>query len=143
VRGDLHTVPVPGAVDGWLALLARYGRLPADVVFAPAIELAEAGFVPSIMLTLASHLVHDLPGAQELCPDGPLDLQHVVRLPGIGRTLRAIARDGRDGFYGGEFGRGLRTLSGVGARSVDRPAAVAGLSHAGQCVDGRPGRHPE
>jgi gamma-glutamyltranspeptidase/glutathione hydrolase len=110
VRGDLHTVPVPGAVDGWLALLARYGRLPADVVFAPAIELAEAGFVPSIMLTLASHLVHDLPGAQELCPDGPLDLQHVVRLPGIGRTLRAIARDGRDGFYGGEFGRGLRTL---------------------------------
>jgi gamma-glutamyltranspeptidase/glutathione hydrolase len=33
-----------------------------------------------------------------------------VRVPGIARTLRAVGRDGRDGFYGGEFGRGLREL---------------------------------
>jgi gamma-glutamyltranspeptidase/glutathione hydrolase len=31
----------------------------------------------------------------------------VVRRPGIGRTLRAIADQGRNGFYGGEFGAGL------------------------------------
>ena len=110
VRGDIRSVQVPGAVDGWLALHERYGRLPLPDVLAPAIELAEEGFPASIMLALASHLVHDLPGAGELCPDGPLAIGQTVRLPGIARTLGAIARHGRDGFYEGEFGRGLLDL---------------------------------
>jgi gamma-glutamyltranspeptidase/glutathione hydrolase len=110
VRGDIRSVPVPGAVDGWLALHERYGRLPLERVLASAIELAEDGFPASIMLAFASHLVHALPGARELCPDGPLEIGATVRLPGIARTLRAVARDGRAGFYGGEFGRGLLEL---------------------------------
>ena len=110
LRGDVRSVPVPGAVDGWLALHERHGRLPLDEVLAPAIELADQGFPASIMLALASHLVHALPGARELCPAGPLEVGQRVRLPGIARTLRAIARDGRDAFYGAEFGRGLLGL---------------------------------
>ena len=112
VRDDLRSVPVPGAVDGWLALLERYGRLPHDAVFAPAIELAEEGFVASLLLTLASHLIADVAGAEQLCPNGPLTMGQVVRLPGFARTLRAIVADGRDGFYGGEFGRELLRLGG-------------------------------
>jgi gamma-glutamyltranspeptidase/glutathione hydrolase len=112
VRGDIRSVQVPGAVDGWLALHEHYGRLPLHDVLAPAVELAEEGFPASVMLALASHLVHALPGAGELCPDGPLTEGQTVRLPGIARTLRAIARDGRQGFYGGEFGRGLLALGG-------------------------------
>jgi gamma-glutamyltranspeptidase/glutathione hydrolase len=110
VRGDFRTVPVPGAVDGWLALHGRFGRLPLETVFGPAIELAEEGFVASLMLSLASHLVATVPGAAELCPDGPVPLEAHVRLPSMGRTLRAIVREGRDGFYGGEFGRNLVEL---------------------------------
>ncbi len=110
LRGDIRSVEVPGAVDGWLALHERYGRRPWAEVLAPAIELAEDGFPASIMLALASHLVHDLPGAGELCPHGPLDIGQWVRLPGIARTLRALAAEGRSGFYGGEFGRGLLDL---------------------------------
>ncbi|HXY26969.1 MAG TPA: gamma-glutamyltransferase [Acidimicrobiales bacterium] len=110
LRGDIRSVPVPGAVDGWLALHARHGRLPLDIVLAPAVELAEEGFAASVLLALSSHLVHGLPGARQLCPHGPLDVGQRVRLPGIARTLRAIARDGRHGFYGGEFGRGLLEL---------------------------------
>ena len=110
VRGDFRTVPVPGAVDGWLALHDRFGRLPLATVFAPAIELAAEGYVASPMLSLASHLVHDIPFAQELCPNGPLALEQVVRLPGVARTLQAIAKEGRDGFYHGEFGRNLVEL---------------------------------
>ncbi len=110
LRGDIRSVQVPGAVDGWLALHERYGRLPLADVLAPAIELADDGFPASIMLALASHLVHALSGAGELCPDGPLEIGQRVRLPGVARTLRAITRDGRDAFYNGEFGRGLLAL---------------------------------
>jgi gamma-glutamyltranspeptidase/glutathione hydrolase len=110
LRRDIRSVQVPGAVDGWLALHERHGRLPLDRVLAPAIELAEDGFPASIMLAFATHLVHDVAGAGELCPDGPLEVGATVRLPGIARTLRAIAREGRAGFYGAEFGRGLLEL---------------------------------
>jgi gamma-glutamyltranspeptidase/glutathione hydrolase len=118
LRKDARSIPVPGAVDGWLALLERYGRLSHDVVFAPAIALAEEGFVASLILSLASGLIHDVPGAQELCPDGPLGLEQHVRLPGIARTLRAIVAGGRDGFYSGEFGRELLAV-GQGAYTPD------------------------
>ena len=109
-RRDVRSVPVPGAVDGWLALHDRHGRLPLGDVLAPAIELAADGFAASVMLALATHLVHAWPGAGELCPAGPLEVGQRVRLPGIARALGAIASGGRDAFYGGEFGRGLLEL---------------------------------
>lgn len=112
VRGDLHSVPVPGAVDGWLALHGRYGRLPLSAVLAPAIELAEEGFVASLVLAMASSLVHELPDARELCPHGAMELEEHVRLPSLARTLRAVADGGREGFYQGEFGRNLVEMGG-------------------------------
>ena len=111
LRGDIRSVPVPGAVDGWLALHERYGRLPLDEVLAPAIELAEDGFAASIMLALASHLVHALPGAGELCPDGPLEVGQRVRLPGHRpHAARHRPRRARRASTTGEFGRGLLEL---------------------------------
>jgi gamma-glutamyltranspeptidase/glutathione hydrolase len=125
LRGDVRSVQVPGAVDGWLALHERYGRLPLDDVLAPAIELASEGFAASIMLALASSLVHALPGAGELCPEGPLEIGQTVRVPGIARTLRTLARHGRDGFYQGEFGRGLLELGGGHFAPSDFAASAA------------------
>ncbi|MHB1519225.1 MAG: gamma-glutamyltransferase [Acidimicrobiales bacterium] len=106
-RGDIRSVPVPGAVDGWLALHGRFGRLPLESVLGPAIELAVDGFATSVLLAAASHLVHDLPGADQLCPNGPLRRGERVRLPGVARALEALVSDGRDGFYRGEFGQEL------------------------------------
>ncbi len=125
VRRDIRSVPVPGAVDGWLALHERHGRLPLAAVLAPAIELASEGFAASVMLALASHLVHRLPGAGELCPAGPLEVGQRVQLPGIARTLGAIARAGRDGFYGGEFGRGLLEVGGGHFAPADLAVSAA------------------
>ena len=48
-----------------------------------------------------------------------------VRVPGIARTLRAIARDGRAGFYEGEFGRGLLELGGGHFHPEDLAASAA------------------
>ncbi len=112
LRGDLRSVPVPGAVDGWLALHGRYGRLPWATVLEPAAVVAEEGFAASTILAFASHLVAHIPGAAQLCPGGPLRPHQRVRLPGIARTFRELASRGRDGFYGGEFGRALLELGG-------------------------------
>ena len=38
------TVSVPGAVDGWYELHARYGRLPMEDLLAPSIRYADEGF---------------------------------------------------------------------------------------------------
>ncbi len=48
-----------------------------------------------------------------------------MRLPRIARTLRAVARDGRAGFYGGEFGRGLLELGAGHFTSGDLAQSLA------------------
>src|SRR5262245_24221656 len=42
---SVHAVTVPGAVAGWARLLDDYGTMPLDRLLAPAIALAEGGFV--------------------------------------------------------------------------------------------------
>src|SRR5688572_30737393 len=42
---SVHAVTVPGAVDGWTRLLKDHGTMPLERLLAPAIELAERGFV--------------------------------------------------------------------------------------------------
>ncbi len=125
LRGNVASVPVPGAVDGWLALHERYGRLGWDAVLEPAIALAADGFAASLLLAFASHLVAQVPGASQLFSDGPLEPGRLVRLPGVARTLRELAGRGREGFYGGEFGRALLELGGgeYTADDLARPLA--------------------
>ena len=110
-RHDIRTVTVPGCVDGWIALHRRYGSLPLAELLAPAIDLAEHGFPASALLSGSARRL-DAAGAANL-HELATQATHagaVVRRPGTGRTLRSIARDGRDGFYGGEFGAGLLAL---------------------------------
>src|SRR5579862_367579 len=42
--GPIHSVTVPGCVDGWEKLHQRFGRLPWGELFKPAIYYAENGF---------------------------------------------------------------------------------------------------
>jgi gamma-glutamyltranspeptidase/glutathione hydrolase len=106
--GDLRSVPVPGCVDGWLTLHARHGRLPLADVLEPARGYAERGFPASPTLARVAHTVAHLPGGSDFTGvSRPGD--RIVR-PGVARTLAAIAAEGRDGFYGGEFGEGLLAL---------------------------------
>ena len=108
-RHDVRSVTVPGCVDGWAALHERFGSLPLTTLLQPAIDLAEAGFAASPGLSDAVRRL-DGPGRQALSPLQSATKDGRVRLPGVARTLRAIARHGRDGFYGGEFGAGLLAL---------------------------------
>ncbi len=107
---DIRATPVPGCVDGWLTLLRRFGRLPVTEVLGPAAALADGGFPASPTLAAALPKLAGRPWAGDLARPGlrPGDL---VRRPGVARALRAIAADGRAGFYQGEFGAGLLGLA--------------------------------
>ena len=110
-RHDIRTVTVPGCVDGWIALHERYGSLPMTDILAPAIDLAEQGFPASPLLVGAARRL-DEAGRQQLAElaDQARRPGDLVRRPGVGRALRAIANEGRAGFYEGEFGDGLLAL---------------------------------
>jgi gamma-glutamyltranspeptidase/glutathione hydrolase len=110
VTGDIRSVPVPGCVDGWLALHERFGRLPLVDVLEPARRYAAEGFAASPILAWAVSAVIDLPGADDYRSAGTMRAGTRIRRPGVARTLDAIVADGRDGFYGGEFGAGLLAL---------------------------------
>jgi gamma-glutamyltranspeptidase/glutathione hydrolase len=110
---EVAVVPVPGCVDGWVALHDGYGRLPLDELLEPARRYADAGFPASPGLARAAGLVVRLPDAGDYRVPGGLHPGTIVRRPGMARALAAIAVGGRDSFYGGEFGAGLLAL-GVG-----------------------------
>lgn len=110
-RHDIRTVTVPGCVDGWCSLHARFGRLPLAEVLAPAISLAEQGF-PASPLLVGSLAMVDRRAGEALAELGgqarrPGDR---VRRPGVAAALRAVAASGRAGFYEGVFGEGLLAL---------------------------------
>jgi gamma-glutamyltranspeptidase/glutathione hydrolase len=104
---DPAAVPVPGCVDGWVALHDRFGRLPFAAVLAPAQRYAEEGFPASPGLVAALPQVIGLPEAADYGPAGTVAPGTMIRRPGVARALADIARGGRDAFYGGEFGTGL------------------------------------
>lgn len=112
MHDDVRSVPVPGCVDGWLALHAELGRLPLADVLGPAIDYATDGFPATPGLAGAVARIADRSGAEQFTPahGGPLRPGDVVRRPGVARALRAVVAGGRDGFYGGEFGEGLLDL---------------------------------
>lgn len=109
-EGDVRSVPVPGCVDGWVALHERFGRLPLADVLQPAIGLARDGFPASPLLAALLPLIAHVRGADDLVRDPPLSTGDCVTRPGVARALEAIAGQGRDGFYRGEFGDGLLAL---------------------------------
>ncbi len=97
---------VPGAVAGMTAALERYGSLPLAQVLAPAIRLAEQGFVVDSSLhgslRGSQRLITRFAGAQVFFPNGePLPVGARLVQPALARTLKAIAERGAPGFYTG------------------------------------------
>jgi gamma-glutamyltranspeptidase/glutathione hydrolase len=123
-RGDIRAAPVPGCIDGWLALHERRGRLSAATIFGPAIDYARNGFPVSPWLAASIGQLTDVVGCEDLTAH-PCQEGDVLTRPGVGRALEAIVAEGRAGFYHGEFGRGLLAM-GAGefvSGDLDRPLA--------------------
>ena len=108
---DPQTITVPGCVDGWEALIARYGSKGMEAVLAPAIALATDGFPASIELVGALTRRPELAAqtaARVLYPQAnPPAIGERLRRPDLASTLETIAAMGRDGFYLGRAGKGI------------------------------------
>ena len=77
----IHTVTVPGAVDGWSKMHARFGRLPWEDLFAPAIYYAERGFpVTELIQYDWAHTANRLAEDQAA--------RHIFRVPAVGEIFR-------------------------------------------------------
>jgi gamma-glutamyltranspeptidase/glutathione hydrolase len=106
------TVSVPGCVRAWDMLLARFGtRALADLI-QPAIRAAERGF--PITSTVSQGIGELYPANADpewrrvFAPAGrPPALGQPLVQADLARTLRALADDGPDLFYGGRVGQAI------------------------------------
>ncbi|MGH8222832.1 MAG: gamma-glutamyltransferase family protein, partial [Woeseiaceae bacterium] len=105
------SVSVPGTVDGWFELHARFGRLPMREVLAPAIRYAREGFPVSEYIAwlweLNAKSRGEFPGfAETFLPEGRAPQKgEIFRNPRLAATYEQIAEGGRDAFYEGEIAR--------------------------------------
>jgi gamma-glutamyltranspeptidase len=111
-RGILPaTLTVPGAVASWTEAHAAYGRLPLGRCLESAIGYARDGFPVTARLAywrgLARTELEKSPEAAAIF----LKPDPVLRNPDLARTLEAIARDGRAGFYEGDVAKELLRYS--------------------------------
>jgi gamma-glutamyltranspeptidase / glutathione hydrolase len=126
-----HTaVGVPGTVAGLWEAHQRYGNLPWKDLLAPAIRLAEQGFVVPAQLEQRMHddqqRLQQVPGFARYF--GAMRSGVAFRQPELAATLRRIAAAGRDGFYRG------RTATLI----VDEMHRGGGLISASDLVQYRP-----
>ena len=102
------TVTVPGAVSAWAAALERHGTMKLADLLAPAIRLAEEGWV--VTTTLDRDIASSAPklndgGRAIFAPGGALPpVGAVLRNRPLAATLRAIAAGGAEAFYRGPTG---------------------------------------
>jgi gamma-glutamyltranspeptidase len=114
-RGPLAALTVPGAVGGWMIALeaakANGGKLPLDVLLAPAISGARNGYVVTrSQARLAQEYLDELataPGFAEtfLVNGQPPKPGTILKQEALADTLAHLAFVGLDDFYRGDVGR--------------------------------------
>ena len=104
-----NSVTVPGAVSAWVELHAKFGKLPFERLFEPAISYGRNGFLvsPTIAEQWAAQvpLFESQPGfAEAFMPGGRAPKPgELVTLPDHAATLTTIAATNGEAFYRGEL----------------------------------------
>ncbi|HEY4123881.1 MAG TPA: gamma-glutamyltransferase [Rhizomicrobium sp.] len=111
-------ITVPGTVDAWFALHAKFGKLPMADDLAPAIGYAKDGYPVSQLVALYwkhnfaafernAAIIEERDNAKATyLTDGHTPAEgEVFRNPDLAETLSRIAKDGRDEFYKGDIAR--------------------------------------
>ena len=113
-------VSVPGAADGWFEMHKRFGKLPMRDILAPAIDYAQNGFPLTEVIAYYWDLnmrkleeahraglfkAFDNARATYLVNGHAPREGEIFKNPDLAKTLKLLARDGRDAFYKGPIAR--------------------------------------
>ncbi|CAN4277376.1 gamma-glutamyltransferase [Pseudoxanthomonas sp. LjRoot125] len=121
------SVGVPGTVRGWHEALRRYGTMSFEQVLAPAISVAEQGFLVdanfSALVARNEGKFNRFPAtaALYLRNGKALPTGTTLRNPDLARTYRLLAREGVEAFYEGPLARAI-------VDAVNRPPTTDGVS---------------
>ncbi|UHD44279.1 gamma-glutamyltransferase family protein [Aureimonas altamirensis] len=116
-RRGFESVTVPGAVSAWADLSSRFGRLPFEQLFEPAVRYAEEGYPVSPIIAeqwrRGAEELHSQPGyAQTFMPDGRAPRAgEIFRSAEMARTLRLIAESRGEAFYRGELAERIEAFA--------------------------------
>jgi gamma-glutamyltranspeptidase len=116
-RGPLAALTVPGAIAAWMlaqdAAKAHGGKLPLDILLAPAIKHARDGY--AVTRSQARLTAEKLPEMNEaigfekafLVDGKPPEVGATLKQAAFAATLDHLAHAGFDDFYRGDIGREL------------------------------------
>ncbi|KAI1126728.1 gamma-glutamyltranspeptidase [Nemania abortiva] len=119
---SVHAVSVPGAPAGWCDAVARFGsgKVTMEQILAPAIELGEKGF--PVSEGVAFFWERSEPLIRRASPNGSEMLKtdlsaiggarapragEIMKNPTLAATFRALATEGKAGFYTGRIAEAL------------------------------------
>jgi gamma-glutamyltranspeptidase / glutathione hydrolase len=112
-RNGPLAVAVPGLVAGLVEVQKKYGTMSLKEVIAPAIRLADEGFpiYPQLAgaITYRTKILGDSPVTRAIYfrDDRPLHEGELVIQKDLARTLREIAKKGKDAFYKGRVAKAI------------------------------------
>lgn len=103
-------VGVPGTVAGIIEVHKKFGSLPLEEIMAPVIALAERGVI--VTKNQEKRLASQREKFIEVNSDTTkfataYKMNDTIKYPALAKTLRSIAKNGRDGFYKGEVAKKL------------------------------------
>jgi gamma-glutamyltranspeptidase/glutathione hydrolase len=137
-----EAVTVPGAVDAWVKLSRKFGKLPFNELFEPAIDYAQNGFIVSPITAERWAAAADRYGnfadlRRTFLPGGRApEAGEIFICKDQAKTLRLIAGSMGEAFYRGDLARqivdcaqsngGLMTLEDLAEHSGDwvRPLSI-------------------
>jgi gamma-glutamyltranspeptidase/glutathione hydrolase len=115
--GGIYSVTVPGCVDGWEKLHARFGRLPWSELFQPAIYYAKHGFpvtewIHAYWQAEEAKLAADPNARRIFLPGGHAPkVGQIFSNPEYAKALELIASQGEGAFYRGDIARAILQTS--------------------------------
>jgi len=108
-----ESVTVPGAVSSWITLSEKFGFLPFDNLFEPAINYANGGFSVSPIISKlwkigADELKNEVGFAENFMRNNRAPFSGEIFInKDLGRTLTLIAETKTKAFYEGELGEAI------------------------------------